>query len=119
MSSLKLEIRDGQTAFRPGDEVVGTASWQLERAPRELEVRLFWRTEGKGTQDVHIADTVRYADAAASEQREFLLVVPRGPFSFSGSLISLIWAIEAVATHPAATARAGIVVSPTGAEIEL
>lgn len=120
MSWIRIEIRDGVTAFRPGDEVAGTVRWHLDQSPRSLELRLFWYTQGKGDKDVGFVDSLPLA-APAEGDSSFSFRLPAGPYSFSGKLISLLWAIEAVADTglgPQAE-RCEIIVSPTGREILL
>ena len=119
MSLIQVQIRDGYTAFRPGDVVEGTVLWQLQPGPTEVEARLFWYTQGKGDQDVGIVETIPYANPAPSDRRQFRFQLPEGPYSFSGKLISLEWAIEVVAQPGDVAGRTGITVSPTGDEIRL
>jgi hypothetical protein len=119
MSLIQVQIRDGYTAFRPGDVVEGTVLWQLEPGPTEVEARLFWYTRGKGDQDVGIVETLPYANPTSTDRRQFRFRLPEGPYSFSGKLISLEWAIEVVAQPGDVAGRAGITVSPTGDEIRL
>lgn len=119
MSLIQVQIRDGYTAFRPGDVVEGTILWQLEPGPTEVEARLFWYTRGKGDQDVGIVETLPYANPAPTDRRQFRFHLPEGPYSFSGKLISLEWAIEVVAQPGDVAGRRGITVSPTGDEIRL
>lgn len=119
MNLIEVQIRDGYTAFRPGDVVEGTVRWQLEPGPAEIEARLFWYTLGKGDQDIGIVETIPYGNPVPTDRRQFRFRLPEGPYSFSGKLISLAWAVEVVA-HPGDVAgRAEITVSPTGDEIRL
>lgn len=117
--SVAIETTDGRQAFRPGDRVEGTASWYLEKAPRSVELRLFWYTQGKGTQDVEIVRTVPFDSPGAVDSRAFSVELPVAPYSFSGKLISLIWALEVVAEPGGDTGRLEITVSPTGVEVLL
>lgn len=119
MDPLHLEIAGGRTSFRPGEIVTGSAAWDLSAAPPSAEVRLFWRTEGKGTTDTGTADAVRFDAPAARDRRDFRFTLPGSPYSFSGKLISLVWAVELVVGPKDAAARAGLVLSPTGSEIRL
>lgn len=119
MNLIEVQIRDGYTAFRPGDVVEGTVRWQLEPGPTEIETRLFWYTLGKGDQDIGIVETIPYANPAPTESRQFRFRLPEGPYSFSGKLISLAWAVEVVAQPGDVAGRAEITVSPTGDEIRL
>ena len=119
MSTLQIRMQDDRTRFLPGEDVVGTVSWELDRPADRLELRLFWYTQGKGTQDVAIVETVAFENPGAQEQHAFRLKLPEGPYSFSGKLISLIWALELVAKPSKEMARQEIVVSPTGVEVLL
>ena len=118
MSWMAVEMGGG-SAFRPGEALSGTASWSLDAPPRGMEVRLFWYTEGKGTQDVGLVDTVRFEGPMPSDRRDFQFVLPLQPYSFSGRLISLRWAVEVVAEPGSDAQRLDLTVSPTGEEILL
>ena len=119
MNLIEVTIQDGYTSFRPGDVVEGTVMWQLDPPPSEVEARLFWFTRGKGTRDVVIVETIPYHGPTRMERRAFRFQLPSGPYSFSGKLISLVWAIEVVAQPGDTSERAEITVSPTGDEIQL
>ena len=116
---IQVETRDGITSFRPGDDVSGRASWQLDRQPDEVVARLFWYTQGKGTQDIVVVQEETFPAPGAQDQRKFSFRLPEGPFSFSGSLISLIWAVEVVAMPGEESGRVEFTVSPTGDEIRI
>ncbi|HTD53332.1 MAG TPA: hypothetical protein VK780_09925 [Thermoanaerobaculia bacterium] len=117
MSRLEISTDAGRLAFHPGEELRGVASWSVETPPTKVELRLFWRTEGKGSQDVGLVETLSFDGARPEERREFRLRLPPGPYSFSGKLISLIWALELVAEPGADAGRQDITISPTGREI--
>jgi hypothetical protein len=119
MSSIDLGLAAGRTDFRPGEDLAGAAHWQLEAAPERVEIRLIWYTEGKGTQDVEIVDRMSFERPQADETQGFRFRLPDGPYSFSGRLISLAWAIEAVAEPSGDAGRVEIVVSPSGSEVVL
>jgi hypothetical protein len=119
VSRLEISTEGGRLAFHPGEELRGTASWSLETPPTKVELRLFWRTEGKGSQDVDVVETLSFDGAGAEDRREFRLRLPPGPYSFSGKLISLIWALELVAEPSADAGRQDITLSPTGHEIRI
>lgn len=119
MSQLKIGIRDDRTAFRPGEELVGAAGWELAQAPKAIEVRLLWFTRGKGTEDAGVVETVRFEQPQATEARPFQLQLPLAPYSFSGKLISLLWAVELVVLPSKESARVEFVLAPEGQEIRL
>ena len=67
MTQLRIETRDGRTAFRPGETIEGVVRWQLDRPPRRAELRLFWYTEGRGSQDVSVEETIAFDAPKASD----------------------------------------------------
>jgi hypothetical protein len=99
--------------------VRGIASWSLAGDAGAIEIRLFWHTRGKGTTSVQVVQTQRIDTPKMRDQRAFEFTLPEGPYSFSGSLISLIWGIEAVVEGQADATRVEFVVSPTGREVLL
>ena len=96
MNELTLGTQGDRRGFLPGQEVAGGAAWRLDGIPREVEVCLFWFTRGKGTEDVVVVDTVRLDSPSREDRRDFRFTLPEGPYSFSGRLISLTWALELV-----------------------
>ncbi len=116
---LRIETRDSQTQFRPGEEIIGTVSWLLDESPEAIELRLFWYTQGKGTQDISLIESIRFDHPAQQERRPFRIRLPEAPYSFSGKLISLVWALELVELPSKDVERLDITLSPTGAEIVL
>ncbi len=120
MKTLYVATLDNQTAFRPGDELKGTVAWSFADAiPEALELRLFWFTRGKGTQDVDVHKNLRLESPPAQGKRSFCFQLPHAPYSFSGKLVSLTWALEFVAEPAGKAELLEIVLSPSGAEIDL
>jgi len=119
MSDLTLELTDGRTEFLPGETIEGTARWRLDEPAEGLEIRLFWYTEGKGDRDVGGNEAVVIDSAGTEGRHEFSFSAPAAPHSFSGSLISLIWAVELVVLPSGDAARQELVVSPSSREIRL
>jgi hypothetical protein len=116
---ITLETSDKRDAYRPGEELRGVVAWDLPAPPKGMEVRLFWYTRGKGTQDVKVAKIDRFDPVTARGRHDFRFVLPDSPYSFSGKLISLIWAIEAIAEPGNVTARLDLVIAPDAKEIVL
>ncbi len=119
MSKLKIQIESGQTSFTPGDTIAGNVSWQFDDRPDKVALRLIWFTRGKGTEDVGIVEETEFDGASAFETRQFRLKTPLGPYSYSGSLLSIIWAIEAMSEDPDDCERIEVVISPTGNEVRI
>jgi hypothetical protein len=119
MNQLRLGLREDRKQFRPGDELTGAAGWELDRPPEAIEVRLIWFTRGKGTEDVGVVQTVRFDQPKAAEARPFSFRLPLAPYSFSGKLISLIWALELVVLPSKQSTRIDFVVGPEAKEVVL
>jgi len=119
MDTLNIALHEDKTAFAPGQTVEGTIRWSLQTNPEHLEFSLFWYTAGKGTRDVGVVETARFDNPGACGSKEFAFPLPDGPYSFSGKLISLIWALELTCRPGSETARREITLSPTGREIIL
>ena len=117
--SFEIALAEGRAAFAPRETVEGTVSWRFASPPVKVELRLLWYTEGKGERDVEVIETVPFDNPAAAERRAFSLRLPPGPYSFFGKLISLRWALEAVAEPGDRSTRTEIVVAPAGREVRL
>ena len=119
MSTLRIDL-DGEGSWRlPGTALTGRVSWDLEATPNDIALRLFWFTSGKGTEDVTIVEEQRLEPDSRSGERAFALRLPAGPYSFSGSLITLSWALELVELPGETSARVDLVVAPTPVEVRL
>jgi len=116
---LKIVLHEDKAAFAPGETIRGVVEWNLDANPRRLDLSLFWYTDGRGTRDVGMVHTLRIDEPDARGSKDFSFALPDGPFSFSGKLISLIWAIELTCSPGSETTRREITVSPTGKEIVL
>ena len=119
MTGVHLEITGGKTRFLPGEMLQGVVHWELAKTPTFVEVQLTWRTRGKGTEDSAVAVHTRFENPARSDRKEFRLPSPRGPYSFSGKLVSLVWSVVALAHAVDESPHVDLTVSPTGEEILL
>lgn len=119
MSDLKILLREQRTAFRPGEMIEGVAGWRLDKEPRSVELRLFCFTRGKGTEDVLVINNQTFDAPQLEEGRKFSFTLPSQPWSFSGQLVSLIWALELVVEPGSQSTRVEFVLAPDGEEIQL
>jgi len=119
MRKLSIELNDGKNVFAPGERVEGRIEWSADEDLKALELSLLWHTSGKGTRDAGVVHSKRIDRPGAFGSDTFSFTLPSGPYSFSGKLISLIWALELTCTPGKDTVRKEIVVSPTGREILL
>ena len=118
MNHADIEILDDKNVFGPGETVKGKAVWQVEKSPETAFLRLFWYTKGKGTEDVEVVSEISFDFPRLKESRPFDMTLPESPYSFSGKLVSLIWAFELV-VDGAEAVRKAIILSPYGLEIDL
>ena len=116
---LQIGLRENRTAFAPGDEIAGAVLWECDAVPRSAELRLLWFTRGKGTDDVGVVEAVSFDNPQAGDTRPFSLRAPDSPCSFSGRLISVIWALELVLEPGDHCERVELTVGPGGREVIL
>jgi hypothetical protein len=116
---LWIEPVDARSDREPGETVELVAKWTLVARPAVLEARLFWRTSGKGTEDLAVVarQSVPAALATARGEHGFCFTLPQEPWSFSGKLISLQWAVELVADDE--SVRWEFTLAPGGREVRL
>lgn len=119
MNTMQIDITAGRTAFEPGDEIDLTLSWNLAEAPESVELRLVWSTAGKGTTDLEVVQTMPFEFPSPMETRRTSITLPASPYSFSGKLITLQWALELIAFPSEESTRQEIIMAPTGAEVRL
>ena len=118
MSTLRIDLNGGDRGYKAGETISGRVTWQVDEAPESAEVRLFWYTSGKGTQDVETVGSVILQTPQMNDDRTFSFTLPRQPYSFSGKLISLVWALELI-VEPGSVERKEFVMSATGVEVVL
>lgn len=115
MTDVRI-VLDGPAAVEPGSGISGNVEWSLASPASIIHVRLFWYTEGKGDRDLSVVEETDLPVSAATGRTPFRFRIPEGPYSFAGELISLIWAIEAIAEPSGSTGREEITVGPGGRE---
>jgi hypothetical protein len=93
--------------------------WQLDERPDSVELRLVWYTRGKGDRDWNVAETIPFDGAQLYESRRCPLRLPDSPYSFSGKLISLIWAVELVVEPSGESRRLDLTIGPNRREVLL
>jgi hypothetical protein len=119
MPSASIQIADQRTSFRPREKVTGKVSWQLDHAPRIAELRLTWRAQGRGQMDFDVVETIPFSDLQAMETHSFAFTLPDAPYSFSGTLIHLSWALELEIQPGNVTESLELVVAPDGKPVSV
>ena len=116
---LRIVTRDGRTEFRPGERLEGEASWELDRDPRSIELRLFWVTRGQANTDVGDPVVQAFENPMLVDRRKFSFTMPGEPYSFDSRYVTLVWALELVAEPGSLVERVELTMSPTGRRVEL
>jgi len=116
---LTIETYENRLHYAPGDALEGIVSWQFDHPPDWLELRLFWYTTGKGDRDVHIVSRVAYEQPASVDTQIYSLAFPHGPYSYSGRLTSLIWALELITKPNNDAVRLELAMGPASQEVDL
>jgi hypothetical protein len=95
MSNL-IRVQLDKTQFTPGETITGKAGWEMDDRPRSAAIRLFWKTSGRGTEDVEVVEEISVPDPNQRQLFDFSFQLPVEPYSFNGRLISLAWGVEAI-----------------------
>ena len=96
MSKIDVELFCDHEVLPPGSRAKGEVRWDLDTVPPSGEIRLCWYTHGFGDRDAGIAGTKPIEVTAAKGRQAFEFVLPDGPLSFTGKLVSLVWSVELV-----------------------
>ena len=118
MAKLTLTLAQQQKNFRPGESISGRADWDVDPSSTAVEIRLVWFTDGVGTVDGGLFSSINCAPLPRGNQT-FDFTLPQGPYSFSGTYISLTWAVELVVLPGEEVEALDYVLSPTGEELDL
>ncbi|MEM7410048.1 MAG: hypothetical protein AAF430_07440 [Myxococcota bacterium] len=116
---IEIRTEGGETAFAPKATLRGDLQWMCDAAPETIRLRLLWYTEGRGDRDVGIAEEIPLGAPVASGSSPFRFTLPSGPYSCSGQLVSVRWAIEAVSDSPRDVGRLELVLGPDRREVVL
>ena len=93
----------------PGDHAEGNVAITPRKDLREtsVEVRLRWRTEGRGESDgvvvVRSSSSPGPLSAGQLSLQPFSFRVPEGPWSFEGAVVRIVWQIEATVATDGST----------------
>lgn len=92
----------GQTrVFQPGSTIQGIVELNPTRNIncRAVEVKVGWHTEGRGTRNeaymyVDRRDDITNLETDVPIILDFDFVLPPEPWSYSGTLVSIVWSVE-------------------------
>ena len=112
-----IEVQLQQEQFIPDEDITGEVLWSDLKPTDSIEIRLIWYTAGKGTRDIEVTYTNPITSVVSTGNETFNMTAPSYPYSFSGKLVSLIWAVEAVVLPSRDAATVPIVISPNRQEV--
>ncbi|GAB4312023.1 MAG: hypothetical protein Kow00117_05050 [Phototrophicales bacterium] len=106
MTTMQFNFRDYRSmydntpVFYPGDRVAGQVVIVPDKTVncRNIRVDVGWYTQGKGDRDreiiyQYIIDVQRL-DPGIPISQQFAVDIPAMPYTFSGHLINIIWAVQ-------------------------
>ncbi|MFN6130808.1 MAG: hypothetical protein ACK6DC_20645 [Planctomycetota bacterium] len=91
---LEVHVDHAGQAYAPGETLHAQVRWSLASPPRAIHLELRWETEGKGTSDSEVVASEKWTGLSASEERQWSVVLPRGPESMQGQLIRIQWSLR-------------------------
>lgn len=118
--SVQIQLDGDSTSFEPGADIRGRVDWQPDGPARmSMMISLIWFTQGKGIEDVTVVDQIQIDHPRPHGHRDFKFRLPDFPWSFSGSLISLTWAVEASLEPKGTVERVTVISAPGGEKVKL
>jgi hypothetical protein len=119
MNVIQAGLRENRTSYNPADTLSGAIRWESDEEVRAVEVRLIWFTRGKGTGDVGLVAAETWDHPGKSGVQSFSFTLPEEPWSFTGRLITLTWAVEAVLLPSKLSDRVEFVMARGGKPLSL
>ncbi len=115
--TISITTENNCNAFQPGAEVSGRVSWTLSKEPKRVTINLMWQTEGKGTQDLEVVESREFEVYDKIGDEAFSFTLPLAPYSCSGQLLSICWALEAFVKSGKDDCRYEIILAPNAEEV--
>ena len=118
--SISIHLHDDRTSFAPGGTITGEVRWNELRVSGDtvISLELAFRTEGKGTSQREVFDELEWPITMADGSEAFTIEAPNWPWSFSGKLVSVLWALDAWQGNEHAES-VQVTISPNGDEMDL
>ena len=117
-----IEIRTdgGETAFAPGETLRGDLQWMCDTPPRRRSACACSGTpKGAAIATSASPRRSRWERPSRAARAPSASRLPSGPYSCSGQLVSVRWAIEAVSDSPRDVGRLELVLGPDRREVVL
>lgn len=109
---LILKVDGSENIFCPGANIAVEAGWRQQDPPDHAAVRLFWYTDGDDLLDTKLCGEQILEGRGNNHKKKITMQLPEAPFSCSGPLFSIRWAIELVLNGGEQAKRVDIRVAP-------
>ncbi len=119
MPELRIQLRSQDGACEPGAVLDVPIEWRFEEQQSALELRIVWNTSGKATENLRVAERTVIDHPPLQGSQTVSVQLPLAPYSFSATLVSIIWAVELVAVPSQVSTRQEIVIAPQGREVSM
>ncbi|MDD3119656.1 MAG: hypothetical protein PHQ27_10790 [Victivallales bacterium] len=110
MLIVSLDHPDG--VYLPGSTMTVKVQRDDDSGNGRIELVLFWYTDDEGYDDSVKALTSVVETFPGQSRYEVKMVLPEGPYSFSGSLIKLCWRLEVTEQPGGMTAMVDFALQP-------
>lgn len=101
MSEIRLFLDEESVAA--GDRISGKLSYPTQTVPKAAKVELLWHTEGRGTCDRKVIDTLSLdpKQLTLGLPIPFTLQTPyEGPITYNGALLRILWSVKVSISLP-------------------
>ncbi len=97
---MSLQILLKKSTCKPGELLKWDVVWEFDSTPSKLTIEISWQTSGKGTDDAEAVFYEDWSTDSATGKRSFEYLLPRGPISVRGNLVSIDWSLECTSQRP-------------------
>ena len=95
MTSLEILLNDNSHWIKPGGKLEGSIMWELSAPAKKIEINFFWYVYQNGeVKESNAVAKLQAKNIQSTGYKNFSFDVPEKPYSFSGNLFSINWAIE-------------------------
>ena len=119
MHELEIRLSDQDGYCEPGAKLAIPIAWRFDEEQSGLELRVVWNAHGKGSPNLGVVHTESVEHPSFQGSRTIHVELPQAPYSFSGTLVSIVWALELVAQPSQVSTRHEIVIAPQGREVSM
>ncbi|NJK39312.1 MAG: hypothetical protein HC825_06265 [Oscillatoriales cyanobacterium RM1_1_9] len=93
---ISLQLQDN--ILEVGETLTGQFRWTGTATPKAINLRVCWRTEGRGTVDTEAIYTNAFVGTTSFTFS--CKLPPIGPISYDGQILRVIWEVRAAADFP-------------------